>query len=121
MNKLMTALIMAAALALTPFAASAKTEQQTKMGACNKDAAAKSLKGAERKAFMKSCLSADAVPAKAAPAAAAPAKAESAAAAAKPKNAMGACATASKGMKGAEHKKFMSECLKAKGPENMKK
>jgi len=111
MNKLMTALIMAAALAFTPFAASAKSEQQTKMGACNKDAAAKSLKGDERKAFMKSCLSAPA---------AAPAKGEPAAAA-KPKNAMGACSTASKGMKGAEHKKFMSECLKAKGPENMKK
>ena len=114
MNKLMTALIMAVALALTPFAASAKTEQQTKMGACNKEAAAKSLKGAERKTFMKSCLSGDA-------ASAAPAKAEPAAAAAKPKNAMGACSTASKGMKGAEHKKYMSECLKAKGPENMKK
>ncbi len=111
MNKLMTALIMAAALAVTPFAASAKSEQQTKMGACNKEAAAKSLKGAERKAFMKSCLSADTASAKAAPAAAAP----------KPKNAMGACATASKGMKGADHKKFMSECLKAKGPDNMKK
>jgi hypothetical protein len=116
MNKLMTALMMAAVLAATPFAASAKTEQQNKMTVCNKDAAAKSLKGDERKTFMKSCLSGDA-----APAAAAPAKAEPAAAAAKPKNAMGACATASKGMKGADHKKFMSECLKAKGPENMKK
>lgn len=116
MNKLMAALMMAAVLAMTPFAASAKTEQQNKMSACNKDAAAKSLKGAERKTFMKSCLSADAAPG----AVAAPAKAEPAAAA-KPKNAMGACSTASKGMKGAEHKKFMSECLKAKGPENMKK
>ncbi|MES1998987.1 MAG: PsiF family protein [Pseudomonadota bacterium] len=113
MNKLMTALMMAAVLAATPFAASAKTEQQNKMGVCNKEAAAKSLKGDERKTFMKGCLSGDA--------AAAPAKAEPAAAAAKPKNAMGACSTASKGMKGAEHKKFMSECLKAKGPENMKK
>lgn len=116
MNKLMTALMMAAVLAATPFAASAKTEQQNKMGVCNKEAAAKSLKGDERKTFMKSCLSGDS-----APAAAAPAKADPAAAAAKPKNAMGACSTASKGMKGAEHKKFMSECLKAKGPENMKK
>jgi hypothetical protein len=115
MNKLMTALMVAAVLAATPFAASAKTEQQNKMGVCNKDAAAKSLKGDERKSFMKRCLSGDAAPA------AAPAKAEPAAAATKPKNAMGACATASKGMKGAEHKKFMSECLKAKGPENMKK
>ncbi len=111
MNKLMTALIMAAALAITPFAASAKSEQQTKMGACNKDAAAKSLKGAERKVFMKSCLSADASADKAAPAAAAN----------KPKSMLGACSSASKGMKGADHKKFMSECMKAKGPENMKK
>jgi len=112
MNKLMTALMMAAVLAMTPFAASAKTEQQNKMSACNKDAAAKSLKGAERKTFMKSCLSADAGPSKAAPATAA---------AAKPKSAMGVCSSASKGMKGAEHKKFMSDCMKAKGPENMKK
>ena len=65
---------------------------------------------------MKECLSADA-----APAAAAPAKAEPAAAAAKPQNAMTACSNAAEGMKGAEHKKFMSECLKAKGPDNMKK
>ena len=120
MNKLMTALMMAAVLAATPFAASAKTEQQNKMGVCNKEAAGKSLKGDERKTFMKGCLSGDTAPAAAATAPA-KAKAEPAAAAAKPKNAMGACSTASKGMKGAEHKKFMSECLKAKGPENMKK
>lgn len=34
----------------------AKTEQQNKMGVCNKDAGEK--KGDERKAFMKECLSA---------------------------------------------------------------
>lgn len=31
--------------------------QQEKMKTCNKEASAKSLKGDERKAFMKSCLS----------------------------------------------------------------
>jgi psiF repeat len=37
-------------------AAPAKTAQQSKMATCNKDATGK--KGAERKAFMKECLSA---------------------------------------------------------------
>lgn len=39
-------------------APAAKTAQQTKMGTCNADAKAKALKGDERKAFMKDCLSA---------------------------------------------------------------
>lgn len=34
------------------------TAQQQKMGTCNADAKAKGLKGADRKAFMKTCLSA---------------------------------------------------------------
>ena len=33
------------------------TAQQEKMKACNKEAKEKTLKGADRKAFMKSCLS----------------------------------------------------------------
>ncbi len=39
-------------------AASAATPQQTKMKACNGEAKEKGLKGDERKAFMKQCLSA---------------------------------------------------------------
>ena len=35
----------------------AATAQQNKMTTCNADATAKSLKGDERKAYMKSCLS----------------------------------------------------------------
>ncbi len=56
-------------------APAAKTTQQTKMGTCNADAKTKALKGDERKAFMKGCLSGK--PADAA-AAAAPAPAENA-------------------------------------------
>ena len=39
---------------------------------------------------------------------------------AKPKNAMGSCNKAAEGKKGDTRKQFMSACLKAKGPENMK-
>ena len=35
----------------------APTGQQSKMGFCNKEARAKTLKGDERKAFMRECLS----------------------------------------------------------------
>ena len=37
--------------------AQAATAQQEKMKTCNADAKTKALKGAERKAFMKTCLS----------------------------------------------------------------
>ena len=68
----------------------AKTPQQTKMAMCNKDAADK--KGDERKAFMKTCLSAK----KASP----------------QQSKMKACNAEATGKKGDERKKFMSECLK---------
>ncbi len=45
-----------AAFAAAPEAAPAKTAQQNKMTTCNAEATGK--KGDERKAFMKSCLSA---------------------------------------------------------------
>ena len=53
-------LILLATLCLIGFAgqASAANSQQQKMTACNADASAKNLKGDDRKAFMKSCLSA---------------------------------------------------------------
>ena len=47
------------ALPLTAFAQDKMTAQQSKMATCNKDAAAKDLKGDERKTFMSECLSAD--------------------------------------------------------------
>ena len=68
----------------------AKTPQQTKMAMCNKEAVDK--KGDERKAFMKTCLSAK----KASP----------------QQSKMKACNAEATGKKGDERKKFMSECLK---------
>jgi uncharacterized protein HemX len=68
----------------------AETKQQTKMAVCNKEAADK--KGDERKAFMKTCLTA---------------KKET------PQQVkMKSCNAEAKGKKGDERKKFMSECLK---------
>ena len=47
------------ALAASPPAwAQAQASQQTKMKTCNAEAGEKALRGDERKAFMKSCLSA---------------------------------------------------------------
>lgn len=46
-----------AATPATPAVPAAKSVQQNKMKTCNKEAADKKLKGDERKAFMKSCLS----------------------------------------------------------------
>ena len=65
------------------------TEQQQRMADCNKQAAAKGMKGDERKGFMSSCLKD------------------------KPQDRMAKCNKEAKGMKGDERKKFMSECLKA--------
>lgn len=95
------------------FAASAPVlagPQQEKMKTCNKDAKEKALKGDERKAFMKSCLSNKAE---------APTDAMNAAPAAGDKKAaqqekMKTCNkdAKEKALKGAERKKFMSTCLK---------
>jgi len=100
MKKLFTLLALGLSLSLgAAHAADAKTAQQTKMGACNKEATGK--KGDERKAFMKECLSA--APATAASAPATPVTQQSK---------MKTCNVDAKGMKGDERKKFMSECLK---------
>ncbi|MGA2780579.1 MAG: PsiF family protein [Smithella sp.] len=85
----------------------AQLAQQDKMKACNKDATAKALKGDERKAFMKSCLSGKTV---SAPVAAT-------VTATKPvtqQDKMKACSkdAKEKALKGDERKKFMSDCLK---------
>lgn len=122
----MISLVLAGVFALSASSAvAAPTAQQNKMADCNKQAKEKALKGDERKKFMSDCLKA----APAAPAADA-AKAEKAPAAAPaaeagkklpPKEAMKACASASKGKKGDEHKKFVSDCLKAGGPGNLAK
>ena len=69
----------------------AATAQQNKMTTCNADATAKSLKGDERKAFMKTCLSAKKV---------------------SQQDKMKTCNKDATGKTGDERKKFMSECLK---------
>jgi hypothetical protein len=125
MNKLLIALCLAVGFASPSFAADKKepTAQQSKMGACNKEAGEKALKGDERKKFMSDCLKAKAPEAAkdAAPAKESAAPKEAAA----PKEKLTPMATCNKAagekaLKGDERKKFMSACLKAKGPENMK-
>ncbi|WP_035054036.1 PsiF family protein [Andreprevotia chitinilytica] len=82
------------AAAMPSFAGS----QQDKMKSCNADASAKNLKGDERKAFMKDCLSAK-------PAASAPMSQQ---------DKMKVCNkdAGDKKLKGDERKAFMSNCLK---------
>ena len=82
--------------------AKAPTTQQNKMKTCNADAKTKALKGDERKAFMKECLSAKKEAAPAADGATAQ------------QSKMKTCNAdpKAKTLKGDERKKFMSECLK---------
>jgi len=96
MKKLLIAVTAFAIAAPMLIAAPAMAEnaQQTKMAACNKDAAGK--KGDERKAFMKDCLSNK-------PAAAAPMTQQ---------DKMKQCNADAAGKKGDERKAFMSSCLK---------
>lgn len=82
--------------------AKAPSTQQGKMKTCNADAKTKDLKGDERKAFMKECLSA---------------KADAATdAAPSQQSKMKTCNADEKAktLKGAERKAFMKECLSAK-------
>ena len=96
MHKLLP-LCAAAALAFTmgvghAAESNAKTKQQTKMATCNKEATG--MKGDERKAFMKNCLS------------------NKPEAAATQQTKMKTCNAEAAGKKGDERKAFMSECLK---------
>lgn len=79
------------AFASTAFAA---TEQQNKMTVCNKEATG--MKGDERKAFMKECLS----------------KPTQSAAQKAQQDRMKTCNAEAKGKTGDERKQFMSQCLK---------
>jgi len=89
------------ALMLTAFAASPAyaNKQQNKMKQCNVEAKEKDLKGPERKAFMKTCLSA--------------AKEEAKAARNAQQQKMKDCnkEAKEKALKGAERKAFMKTCL----------
>ena len=85
--------VTAAAFSTSAFANAHKeapTMQQSKMATCNKDAGEK--KGDERKAFMKSCLSAKK---------------------ATQQEKMKSCNATAKDKKGDERKAFMKECLSA--------
>ncbi|WP_295959281.1 PsiF family protein [Rhodoferax sp.] len=97
---LIAALGMAFSLGLAHAEDKPKTAQQTKMTTCNKDATGK--KGDERKALMKTCLSAKAD----APAAAA----DDGKTAQQTK--MTTCNKDATGKKGDDRKAFMSDCLK---------
>jgi hypothetical protein len=89
MKHLVTVLALSVALFSTStWAADAPSKQQSKMGECNKEAAG--MKGDERKAFMKSCLSA---------------KKQT------QQDKMKACNADAKGKKGDERKAFMKSCL----------
>ncbi len=93
MKKLIAAVLLALPVVLNPVLAA--TEQQNKMGMCNKEAGDK--KGDERKAFMKECLSSK-------PKVSEAQKAQ--------QEKMKTCNAEAKDKKGDERKKFMSECLK---------
>jgi hypothetical protein len=91
----------------TATAAKPANSQQEKMKTCSADAKSKALKGDERKAFMKTCLSEQP---------AAPAKTNS------QQEKMKTCnkEATGKGLKGADRKSFMSTCLKSSGSEATK-
>lgn len=78
----------------------ARTKQQELMGACNKMAAQKEVKGDDRKKFMSACLKGE-VPV-------APARTPQ-------QERMANCnkEAGTKALKGDDRKKFMSDCLKA--------
>jgi len=96
MKRLLIAAVAALSVASLAPAHAYAGAQQDKMKACNKEAGEKKLKGDERKAFMKECLSADA-----------PAKMTQ-------QEKMKACnkEASEKKLKGDERKAFMSTCLK---------
>jgi hypothetical protein len=98
MKYLISAATLALGLIVSPVVSA--TPQQEKMKTCNADAKAKDLKGDERKAFMKTCLSN---------------KPEGATDAKKTQQEkMKSCNAdaAAKNLKGDERKAFMSTCLK---------
>jgi psiF repeat len=82
-------------------AVKAPNAQQLKMSSCNAEAGTKQLKGAERKTFMKGCLSASG---------------SAASTATTPQERMKSCNhdAGDKQLKGDARKSFMSDCLKAK-------
>lgn len=101
---MLKAIVVAACLALplSAFAAGDKklSPQQEKMTHCNADAKTKALKGDERKAFMRECLSGDG------------SVAPGAKTAQQEKMVTCNADAKAKALKGDERKKFMATCLK---------
>ncbi len=99
-RRLLIAALLAAPLCAMAADDKALTPQQGKMGACNKEAATKDLKGDERKKFMSECLSSGKKEAKLTQ-----------------QEKMKLCnkQAGEKALKGDDRKKFMSECLKGEG------
>jgi hypothetical protein len=93
-TSVVTAALLAAALLAPSAGWTALTPQQQRMKDCNGDASAKSLKGPDREAFMKTCLST---------------KKESQQAKMKTCNQE----ASTKSLKGTDRKQFMSTCLSA--------
>ncbi len=89
MKTFFTAAALAIAVLGAPTLASAAGDQQNKMTQCNKDAGDK--KGDDRKAFMKTCLSAKKAPTQ--------------------QDKMKTCNKDAAGKKGDERKAFMKDCL----------
>lgn len=104
------ALAIALLFAAGTAAAQTLTPQQQKMGACSKQAHAKSLKGEEYKAYMSTCLKGGSAAAPAAPVATSKATAQ--------QERMKTCNAdaKTKALKGAARKSFMSSCLKGESP-----
>ena len=93
-------LVAAIGVVLTAGYAAAVNSQQVKMKTCSAEATQKGLKGGDRRAFMKTCLSSSTV-------------APSANAQQEKMKTCNKDATA-KGLKGADRKTFMSSCLSGK-------
>ena len=83
--------------AQAPLVQAEENSQQTKMGTCNTDATSQGLSGADRKAFMKKCLS----------------KAKTNSQNEKMKSCNADATT--KGLKGADRKAYMKTCLSGSG------
>ena len=94
--------VLAALLVLSFQSAYSATAQQEKMKTCNADATSKQLTGDDRKAFMKTCLSASS------------GTAEHKKELTPQQQKMSSCSkdAKAKGLKGDERKQFMSTCLK---------
>jgi len=98
-SKLCIAVVLGFGLTAVSAHAYAENTQQSKMTSCNADATAKNLKGDDRKAYMKTCLSSSP---------AAPAKTNSQQEKMKTCNAQ----AKEKSLKGDDRKQFMSTCLR---------